>query len=111
MAVNLRLDPLALLASFPLERARELHVSGGAWFDAAAGRVRMDSHDGEVPAELWPLVRFALARCPALEVVFLERRAGTLAEPAAQAGYRADFARLRAEVDVVFPDPHAEAVA
>ena len=109
LAHNLRLDPLALLESFPLHRSRELHVSGGKWFEAAAGRVRLDSHDAEVPDEVWPLVRHALARCPALEVVILERRADTLAIPAAQARYRADFLRLRAEVDVAFAS--AEAVA
>jgi uncharacterized protein (UPF0276 family) len=103
-AVNLGLDPLALLASYPLERVRELHVSGGAWYDAASRRVRLDSHDDHVPAEVWPLVRAALAACPSLEVVFLERRAGTLADEAARAGLRADFLRLRAEVDIAFAD-------
>jgi uncharacterized protein (UPF0276 family) len=109
LATNLRLDPLALLERFPLARARELHVSGGAWLDGEP-RVRLDSHDGEVPDELWPLVRAALARCPALEVVFLERRAGTLGDPAAQAALRADFLRVRAEVDAAFAAP-VEAVA
>lgn len=109
-AINLGLDPLALLATMPLGRVRELHVSGGAWYDATR-RVRMDSHDGDVPAEIWPLVRAALAGCPALEVVFLERRGQTLGDEASRAGLRADFLRLRAEVDVAFAEPAAEAVA
>ena len=98
LATNLGLDPLALLERFPLARARELHVSGGAWLEGER-RVRLDSHDGDVPDEVWPLVRAALARCPSLEVVFLERRAETLADAAAQAALRADFLRLRAEVE------------
>jgi uncharacterized protein (UPF0276 family) len=101
LATNLGLDPLALLERFPLERARELHVSGGDWFDAGR-RIRLDSHDGDVPDEVWPLVRAALARCPSLEVAFLERRFGTLAGDAAQTGLRTDFLRLRAEVAAAF---------
>jgi uncharacterized protein (UPF0276 family) len=109
LAHNLSLDPIALLDSFPLARARELHVSGGSWYEVPQGRLRMDSHDGDVPDELWPLVRHALARCPSLDVVFLERRADTLAAPAAQERYRADFLRLRAEVDVAYASEEAVA--
>ena len=40
-AVNLGLDPVALLAEQPVDRVRELHVSGGSWW-SPPGRERRD---------------------------------------------------------------------
>ena len=94
-AVNLDLDAHALLATYPLDRVRELHVSGGDWVHLCDREVRTDSHDGDVPAPVWELAHAALARCSSLEVVFLERRPGTLDSDAARKSWRADFARLR----------------
>ncbi|MCE9579119.1 MAG: DUF692 domain-containing protein [Deltaproteobacteria bacterium] len=103
-AHNARLDPLALLRTYPLARVRELHVSGGDWYEPAPGArpIRLDSHDGDVPGDVWPLVAEALACCPALEVVFLERRGQTLGREPDRAAYRADFLALRAAVEAAF---------
>jgi uncharacterized protein (UPF0276 family) len=105
-AVNLGLDALALLRTFPLARVRELHVSGGRWMatshDGARGPVRLDSHDAPLPPEALPLLRAALAGCPDVEVVFYERRGDTLDEPARHAGFRDDFLAVRALVAEAF---------
>jgi uncharacterized protein (UPF0276 family) len=101
-AVNLGLDALALLRTFPLARVRELHVSGGTWLttslDGERGPVRLDSHDAPMPAEALPLLRAALADCPNVEVVFYERRGDTLYEPARHPAWRDDFLAVRALV-------------
>ena len=103
-AVNLDLDPRALLDSYPLHRVRELHVSGGAWVETAHRRVRTDSHDGPIPAPVIPLLREALTRCPDVEVVIYERRSETFATEEAQTEWRDDFLRVRALVDGVFTE-------
>lgn len=95
-AHNFDIDPGELLESYPLNRVRELHVSGGSWSAAADGsRVRRDTHDDAVPDEVLALVARALQRCPHVECVILERLGGTLAQPAAAQRLRDDYARLR----------------
>ena len=102
-ATNFGFPAELLLERLPLRRARELHVSGGAWFtsrrDPGARPVRLDSHDGAVPEEVFALVPRALALCPDIEVAFLERRASTLTSAAEIEQYQADFLRLRGLVE------------
>jgi uncharacterized protein (UPF0276 family) len=51
-AINLHLDVMQLLAGYPLDRVREVHVSGGSWTPRSTDgpRLRRDTHDG--PAAL-----------------------------------------------------------
>lgn len=82
-----------LLATYPLHRVRELHVSGGS-ADEHDGRIRRDTHDGPVPAALFNWLPRVLSACPHVEAVIFERLGGTIA-PADDEEYRADFRRLR----------------
>ncbi len=90
-AVNFERDAVALMKQYPLERARVLHVSGGSW----SASFRRDTHDDRVPQEVFDLLAPALQLCPKLEAVILEQLGPTLADPAAEQGYRDDFMRLR----------------
>jgi len=110
-AVNLGLPADELLRGYPFDLVREIHVSGGSWFqpEHAADRraVRMDSHDGAMPrAEVLPLLATALARCDQLEVVIYERR-GRLGTEAERATYRDDFCAVRAAVEQAFAEDAA----
>lgn len=100
---NLGLDAEALLPRFPLGRVRELHVSGGSWYqptvDPTRGPFRLDSHDGPVPDEALALLPLTLRHCPNVEVVFLEHRGAHLDNADAIARYQSDFMRLRALVE------------
>jgi hypothetical protein len=93
-AVNAGFEPERYLDALPLERVIEIHVSGGADSDPAwlpAGRtLRLDSHDGAVPEEVWRLLERTLPRCPNLRGVTLERMEGTVGD--------ADVPLLRAEL-------------
>ncbi|HEX3764366.1 MAG TPA: DUF692 family protein [Kofleriaceae bacterium] len=105
-AVNLGLPADELLRGYPFHLVREIHVSGGSWFqpEHAADRraVRMDTHDGAMPrAEVLPLLAEALARCDQLEVVIYERR-GLLGAEAERATYLADFCAVRSVVEQAF---------
>lgn len=103
---NLGLEPEPLLDSYPLERVRELHVSGGSWYHPSIephkGRLRLDSHDGPVPDEAFALVPPVLARCPNLEVVILENRGAGIDSDEEQARFRDDFRRLRTLVEAAY---------
>ena len=93
-AFNLRLDPLALLATFPCNRVREIYISGGRWNDICGQPYRFDSHNGPVPTEVFSLLRTCLSLCPRVEVVILERRGGTLNSDLDIEQYRADYRHL-----------------
>lgn len=82
MAVNLRFDPRDYLRRLPLDRVIEIHLSGGsaspeAWLPSRRA-LRLDSHDGPVPEEVWRLAEHVLPLCPNLEAITLERMEGTV---------------------------------
>lgn len=80
-AVNLVFDAEAWLARAPLHRVIELHLSGGDDAPASWGagrRIRLDSHDHDVPNEVWSLFEAVLPHCPNLRCVTLERQEGTV---------------------------------
>ena len=113
-AINLGLSAEYLLAGYPFELVREIHVSGGSWFapehttDQRA--VRMDSHDEAMPPEILPLLATAVARSANLEVVIYERR-GLLGSEAERTTYRDDFRAVRAVVEQVCGTSDAEDAA
>ena len=73
-ATNFGFDPKELIARYPLDRVRQLHVAGGSWSESAFGApFRRDTHDALAPDEMFELVAWVIPRCPALEVVILER--------------------------------------
>jgi uncharacterized protein len=93
-ALNFGVDPDAWLAALDLARVIEIHVSGGAWSDPAwthsRRRLRLDSHDGDVPEEVWRMLRDVAPRCSNLRGVTLERMEGTVGDD--------DVPRLRADL-------------
>ena len=70
-ACNEGLDPLAVLARYPLERVAMLHVAGGV----SEGGFYFDTHAHPVPPAVLDLVAAALAARPEIPVL-LERDAG-----------------------------------
>ena len=97
-AVNFDVPPEDLLLAMPLERVREVHLSGGRWATVATpegpGRFRRDTHDGAIPEEVLALLELALRRCPRLEAVFVERLSGTLGSAHEVERYRDDYRRV-----------------
>lgn len=95
---NFQIDPQALLESYPLDRVREMHVSGGSWSSppSAKGKeIRRDTHDNAVPVEVFKLVELALPQCPHVEAVIFERLGNTLLNDAEIEQYRHDFRYLK----------------
>ncbi len=96
-SVNYGLDVDALVDSYPLDRVRCMHVSGGSWWTMPGtdAVLRRDTHDGDVPPEVLELLARTLPKCRALECVFLERLGDTIPDADAAERLRADFGRLR----------------
>lgn len=95
---NFDLDAEAMLATIPLQRVREVHISGGSWqpssFRPEPG-IRRDTHDEQVPEEVFELLSLAMPHLPNLKLVVMEQMGFTLHTPEAQAGYQADYRRMR----------------
>lgn len=94
-----------LMASYPLDRVRELHVSGGSWSESTLepqrGPIRRDTHDDAVPQDVFALLKHALSVCPNVQYVTMERLGNTMAGDGGEASieqFRADYRRMRAIV-------------
>jgi uncharacterized protein (UPF0276 family) len=96
--VNFDIGADAALDSFPLDRVREIHISGGsdlpAWPDGPL-HVRCDTHDDRIPEPVFELLARALERCASVEAVIFERLGGTIRDARAAEGLREDFRRVR----------------
>lgn len=96
---NLEVSLDAWLERVPWHAVLEIHLSGGSESDPdwlPDGRVlRMDSHDGGVPAEVWRAFDLALARAGNLRAVVLEWIPDAMDERAG-AAFAADFAHAAA---------------
>jgi uncharacterized protein (UPF0276 family) len=104
-AHNFGLDARELLATYPLHRVKEMHLSGGSWepSEHSAHPVRRDTHDDAVPEEVFALLEWALPRCPRTDVVVLERLGDTLREEQDEQGFRQDFRRMRQIIQAASP--------
>lgn len=91
-AINFGFDPKELIARYPLDRVRQLHVAGGSWSSSLFGApFRRDTHDALAPDEVFDLVAWTIPRCPALDAVILERLPTALDDHAA---WRREWQRL-----------------
>lgn len=99
-AVNYGFAAEQILGLYPLDRVRELHVSGGSWWEAPGGAAfRRDTHDQAVPEAVFAMLALALRHCPRIEMVYLERMGGTMPTAEAREEVRADYRRVVETVD------------
>ncbi|UOQ71486.1 multinuclear nonheme iron-dependent oxidase [Hymenobacter cellulosilyticus] len=90
-----------LIRLYPLDRVREIHISGGSWEESGQvpGRqVRRDTHDDAVPDEVFELLKLTMPRCPNLKFVVLEQLGNALQTEPSRAQFRHDFGRMEALV-------------
>ncbi len=99
---NYSIEPEELLELYPLERVREIHVAGGQLShpetDPSGRAFRRDSHDEGVPEAAFELLGHVLRRCPALEIVILERSDRSVFGADEAARHRDDFDRIASMV-------------
>lgn len=90
-ARNHRFDALALLRELELAYVGEIHVAGGMELDG----YYLDAHSDTVADAVWPLLEYALPRCPNLGGVVFELF-GSWVDAVGLAPVRADLQRLQA---------------
>lgn len=107
---NFQIPAEDILKSYPLDRVRELHLSGGSWSESVlpdVKKIRRDTHDEKIPDELWPVLQWALEKCPNVQAVIFERLGNTITSEAAAIQFQNDFRKLRAEVADAFPHEYS----
>jgi uncharacterized protein len=98
---NFNVDPLLLMKSYPLDKVREIHVSGGSWSIPSSSSkkvIRRDTHDERIPQEVFDLVKLALPLCPNVKAVIFEQLGNALTNEASRSFYRQDFLYLKSVV-------------
>ena len=94
---NFELDFAEIIPLYPLDRVREIHISGGSWQDsrlAARRKIRRDTHDEAVPKEVFGLLERAIPQCPNLKYVVLEQLGTGLKTEESRRLFRQDFLQM-----------------
>lgn len=93
---NFDVDFHVLISLYPLDRVREIHISGGSWEDSllTSLKIRRDTHDSAVPKEVFDLLELAIEKCPNLKYVVLEQIGTGLKSEISKAAYYQDFLKM-----------------
>ena len=91
---NFGVDASTLLDAYPLDRVREMHISGGSWMPSThkpEKQIRRDTHDDAVPTDVFSLLNQTIPKCPNLTFVVMEQLGSGLQTPESQHQFRQDF--------------------
>ncbi|MCF0053660.1 DUF692 domain-containing protein [Dyadobacter sp. LJ53] len=94
---NFNIDFDDIIKLYPLDRVREMHISGGSWDETLAdsGRqVRRDTHDERVPEAVFEFLGKAIPKCVNLKYVVMEQMGTALDTLESQAAFQSDFFRM-----------------
>jgi uncharacterized protein len=83
-----------IISLYPLDKVREIHISGGSWDEslAAPGRtIRRDTHDDAVPQEVFELLEITIEKCPDLKYVVMEQLGNGLKTGESKKSFYDDF--------------------
>lgn len=98
---NFSLDFETLIKAYPLDRVREIHISGGSWETSGIHpkrKIRRDTHDDAVPEAVFELLKQTLPLCRNLKFVVLEQLGIALQTTNSQEQFQQDFDRMQAIV-------------
>lgn len=110
---NFSLDFKALIRLYPLERVREIHISGGSWEATALDpdrRVRRDTHDDTVPEAVFALLQKTIPLCPQLKYVVMEQLGNGLQSPESRQGFYHDFIKMETIVSQADPNSRSHSI-
>ncbi|WP_235296475.1 multinuclear nonheme iron-dependent oxidase [Portibacter marinus] len=99
--MNFDIEFSELILKYPLDRVREIHISGGSWEIAQSEdrKIRRDTHDDAVPREVFEYLQEVIPKLPNLKFVILEQLGTGLDTIVKQARFRDDFETMKSIVD------------
>ncbi|AYO54603.1 multinuclear nonheme iron-dependent oxidase [Acinetobacter wuhouensis] len=95
-AFNFNLEIDALIALYPIEYIREIHISGGSFSygDLADKQVRRDTHDGAIPKALFKVLQDWLPRFKHCQYIIFEQLPESLKTTQTQQQFISDYDQL-----------------
>lgn len=99
---NFEVDMQEIINLYPLEKVKEIHLSGGSWQESAYGKkpVRRDTHDDRIPGKIVEILPKVLSQCQNLEYVIIERLGHTLNVESEKQAFFADFNRVKDMIEM-----------
>ncbi len=91
---NFNISDIEFLSQYPLDRVREIHISGGSWDKSGIQpekEIRRDTHDEQVPEEVFELLTATLPKCKNIKYVVLEQLGTGLHTEESRMMFRKDF--------------------
>jgi uncharacterized protein len=95
---NFNINETDLLELHPLDKVREIHISGGSWVESVISptrKIRRDTHDGRVPEEVFKLLEMTIEKCPNLKYVVLEQLGVGLKSDTSKKQFYDDFLKMQ----------------
>ncbi|MBL7922055.1 MAG: DUF692 family protein [Bacteroidia bacterium] len=94
---NFKVDVVKLVNSYPLDKVKEIHISGGSWanVESSKNKVRRDTHDEAVPEEVFELLKEVLPLCKNVEYVIFERLGNTIKTQKDKLQFAKDFRQVK----------------
>lgn len=83
---------------YPLERVREIHISGGSFEPLTSDPetlIRRDTHDDGVPQPVFDMLELVIQRCPSLQFVTMEQISASLSSENSKQQFRDDFKKMK----------------
>ncbi|UWX62121.1 DUF692 domain-containing protein [Chryseobacterium oranimense] len=102
---NFEIDMQEIIRMYPLEKVKEIHLSGGSWQESAYGNkpVRRDTHDDYIPEEIINVLPEVFSQCLNIEYVIIERLGHTLDTEVKKQLFFDDFKKVKAIETSDFP--------
>ena len=86
-----------IISLYPLDKVREIHISGGSWENSVTDierKIRRDTHDDATPEEVFQLLEKTIEKCPNLKYVVLEQLGTGLKTGESRKLYYNDFLKM-----------------
>lgn len=94
---NFGVDMENIIRLYPLEKVKEIHLSGGSWQESAYGKspIRRDTHDDAIPKEILNILPIVFSKCENLEYVIIERLGNTIKTDKEKKSFFDDFVQVK----------------
>ena len=98
-----------IIKLYPLDRVREIHISGGSWENSqlTKRKIRRDTHDNAVPLEVFALLKTTIHKCPNLKYVVLEQISHILRTLRNKSQFHEDYLTMEAIIAEFNRAPHS----
>lgn len=96
-ACNFDVDMLEIIQSYPLDKVKEIHLSGGSWQESVYGKksIRRDTHDDDIPDEIWAVLPSVLLQCENVQYVIIERLGHSIKTERDKQNFLSDFIKAQ----------------